>query len=41
MDKGVYSGKATRNKGPLLKIVMVGDSEVGKSTIISSFVVIE
>jgi GTPase SAR1 family protein len=39
MDKGLFSAKASKNKGPLLKIVLVGDSEVGKSTIISSFVV--
>ena len=39
MDKGLYSSKASKNKGPLLKIVLVGDSEVGKTTIISSFVV--
>ena len=39
MDKSVISSKTSRHKGPLLKIALVGDSEVGKSTIISTFIV--
>ena len=39
MDKSVISSKTTKPKGPLLKVVLVGDSEVGKSTIISTFIV--
>ncbi len=40
MDRDFVNNRNTKHKGPLLKIVFVGDSEVGKSTIISTFLVI-
>jgi GTPase SAR1 family protein len=38
MDKNVIP-KSTKQKGPLLKMALVGDSEVGKTSIINTFIV--
>lgn len=38
MDKNVIP-KSTKQKGPLIKVALVGDSEVGKTSIINTFIV--
>jgi len=38
MNKNVQP-RLTKQKGPLIKVALVGDSEVGKTSIINTFIV--